>query len=237
MSPFHIAVFFLLQADDGAVPVAHSPTSGFSAVIDMVRNSGPVAIAVLVLLLIASLYSWAVILGKSTVFRRARNQSRRFMRAFRKADRLQEISAVSDQFKPSPLVTVFDEVYDTYRRQTGGFRTTQEHRHPGARGASGIQRIADRSGAASDLAGDHRRSRSVRGSIRHRDGDRGCLPRPGHRRRGHSARGSARSLRSPDHHRRRSAGGHSRRNRLQPVHCFAARVRLPHGRLLPRITE
>ena len=89
MSPFHIAVFLLLQGDDGAAPVAHSPTYGFSAVIDMVRNSGPVAIAVLVLLLIASLYSWAVILGKSTMFRRARNQSRRFMRAFRKADRLQ----------------------------------------------------------------------------------------------------------------------------------------------------
>ena len=88
---------------------------------DMVRNSGPVAIAVLVLLLIASLYSWAVILGKSATFRRARTQSRRFMRAFRKADRLQEIAAVSEQFKPSPLVTVFDEVYDTYRRQTGGF--------------------------------------------------------------------------------------------------------------------
>ena len=35
--------------------------------------------------------------------------------------RLQEIAAVSEQFKPSPLVTVFDEVYDTYRRQTGGF--------------------------------------------------------------------------------------------------------------------
>ena len=65
MSPVHIAAFLLLQADDAAAPVAHSPTSGFSAVIDMVRNSGPVAIAVLVLLLIASLYSWAVILGKS----------------------------------------------------------------------------------------------------------------------------------------------------------------------------
>ena len=43
------------------------------------------------------------------------------MRAFRKANRLQEIAAVSEQFKPSPLVIVFDEVYDTYRRQTGGF--------------------------------------------------------------------------------------------------------------------
>ncbi len=121
MSPVHIAALFILQTDDAAVPVPHSPLSGFSAVIDMVRNSGPVAIAVLVLLLIASLYSWAIILGKSALFRRARSQSRRFMRAFRKADRLQEISAVSDQFKPSPLVTVFDEVYDTYRRQTGGF--------------------------------------------------------------------------------------------------------------------
>ena len=121
MSPFHIAALFILQADDTAAPVPHSPLSGFSAVIDMVRNSGPVAIAVLVLLGIASLYSWAVILGKSSTFRKARTQSRRFMRAFRKADRLQEIAAVSDQFKPSPLVTVFDEVYDTYRRQTGGF--------------------------------------------------------------------------------------------------------------------
>ena len=237
MSPVHIAAFLLLQTDDAAAPVAHSPTSGVSAVFDMVRNSGPVAIAVLVLLLIASLYSWAVILGKSATFRRARTQSRRFMRAFRKADRLQEIAAVSEQFKPSPLVTVFDEVYDTYRRQTGGFRTAQEHRHPGTHGTSRGQRVAYRSGAAPDLAGDDRRSRSIRRPLRHRDGDRGCLPRPGHRRRGHAARGSAWSFRSPDHHRRRPAGRHSRRHRLQPVHRFAARVWLPHGRLLPRIAQ
>ena len=76
---------------------------------------------VLAVLAIGSLYSWAILLSKWSLFRRARTQSRRFARAFRKATRLQEISAVSDQFKPSPLVTVFDEVYDTYRRQTGGF--------------------------------------------------------------------------------------------------------------------
>jgi len=121
MSSFHFAALLLLQTDDTAAPAVHSTTYGFSAIIDMVRNSGPVAIAVLVLLLIGSLYSWAIIIGKSSLFRRARAQSRRFMRAFRKADRLQEVSAVSDQFKPSPLVDVFDEVYDAYRRQTGGF--------------------------------------------------------------------------------------------------------------------
>jgi biopolymer transport protein TolQ len=121
MPPVHLAVFLIFQAEDAAAPVAHPTTYGFSAIIDMVRNSGPVAIAVLVLLLLASLYSWAVILGKSSHFRRARTQSKRFMRAFRKANRLQEIAAVSEQFKPSPLVAIFDEVYDTYRRQTGGF--------------------------------------------------------------------------------------------------------------------
>jgi biopolymer transport protein TolQ len=121
ISPVYIATFLILQTDDAAAPVAHSAGSGASAIIDMVRNSGAVAIAVLGLLLLASLYSWAVILGKSAAFSRARAQSRRFVRAFRKADRLQEIAAVSEQFKPSPLVTIFDEVYDTYKRQTGGF--------------------------------------------------------------------------------------------------------------------
>ena len=39
------------------------------------------------------------------------------MRAFRKAQRLQDIAAVADQFKPSPLVGVFEGGYEEYRRQ------------------------------------------------------------------------------------------------------------------------
>ena len=81
----------------------------------------PIALTVLGLLALASLFSWAIILGKWIGFRRARSQSRAFLRAFRKAARLQEIGAISEQYKPSPLVNVFDEVYETYRRQTGGY--------------------------------------------------------------------------------------------------------------------
>jgi biopolymer transport protein TolQ len=92
-----------------------------SAIVEMLQNSGPIAITVLAVLLVGSLFSWAIILAKWVSFRRARSQSRRFLRSFRKANRLQEIAAVSEQFKPSPLVNVFDEVYETYRRQTGGF--------------------------------------------------------------------------------------------------------------------
>jgi len=102
-------------------PIAPPPVNNGSAIVEMLQNSGPTAITVLVVLLAASLFSWAIIFGKWASFRRARTQSRRFLRSFRKANRLQEIAAVSEQFKPSPLVNVFDEVYETYRRQTGGF--------------------------------------------------------------------------------------------------------------------
>ncbi len=102
-------------------PVAPPPVNNGSAVVEMLHNSGPIAMTVLGVLLVASLFSWAIILGKWASFRRARAQSRRFLRSFRKANRLQEIAAVSEQFKPSPLVNVFDEVYETYRRQTGGY--------------------------------------------------------------------------------------------------------------------
>jgi biopolymer transport protein TolQ len=115
----HLALL-LFQTEDAAPPPASLGHSSGAAIVDMVRNSGPIALAVLVLLLFASIYSWSIILGKWASFKRARVQSGRFVRAFRKADRLQDIAAVADQFKPSPLVPIFEDTYDEYRRQTGG---------------------------------------------------------------------------------------------------------------------
>ena len=116
----HISSLFtliLLQADPSAAAPA---TASSSAIVEMLQNSGATALTVLGLLALSSLFSWAVIFAKLSSFGRARTQSQRFLRAFRKATRLQDIAAVSEQFKPSPLVNVFDEVYETYRRQTGG---------------------------------------------------------------------------------------------------------------------
>ena len=86
-------------------------------IVDMLSNSGPVAKLVLLVLLVFSLISWAIILTKWSLLRRARAQSGRFVRAFRKAQRLQDIATVADQFKPSPLVGVFEGGYEEYRRQ------------------------------------------------------------------------------------------------------------------------
>lgn len=84
---------------------------------NLVLQSGPVAKLVLVILLLASLFSWAIIVSKWSMFRRARVQSARFLRAFRKSGRMQDVAAVAEQFKPSPLVAVLEGAYEELRRQ------------------------------------------------------------------------------------------------------------------------
>jgi biopolymer transport protein TolQ len=86
-------------------------------ILDLVGETGPVAKLVLLILLLFSVISWAIILAKWSLLRRARVQSGRFLRAFRKAQRLTDIAAVADQFKPSPLVAVFEGGFEEYRRQ------------------------------------------------------------------------------------------------------------------------
>ena len=91
-----------------------------SALVEMLHNSGPTALTVLALLLLMSVISWAVMISKWRTFKAADKQNRRFLRAFRKSGRLSEIAAISEQFKPSPLVDVFNEIHDEYQRQSGG---------------------------------------------------------------------------------------------------------------------
>jgi biopolymer transport protein TolQ len=119
MAIFTATFAFFLQADGGAGTGA-PPSQGFGALAALMSNIGPVAIFVLVLLLLASLYSWMVILGKASTFSKATAQSRKFIRAFRKATRLNEIAAMTGDYSASPLAQVFEDVYETYKRQTGG---------------------------------------------------------------------------------------------------------------------
>ena len=109
-----------MQADSGAAPPSAPVAQGASALMDMFNNIGGIALSVLAVLVFASLYSWFVIFGKMGTFGKATNESRKFLRAFRKATRLNEITASAENFKASPLAQVFLEVYETYRRQTGG---------------------------------------------------------------------------------------------------------------------
>ncbi|MGH9578470.1 MAG: protein TolQ [Terriglobales bacterium] len=86
---------------------------------NLIAQSGPVAKTVLVILLLFSVFSWAITISKWGLFRKARVQSARFLKAFRKAPRLQDIAPLASQFQPSPLVVVFEAGFEEYRRQVG----------------------------------------------------------------------------------------------------------------------
>jgi biopolymer transport protein TolQ len=93
-------------------------------IVNLISQSGPVAKGVLLMLLAFSVLSWSIILSKWKAVNRARAQSGRFLRAFRKAKRLQDVAAISEQFRPSPLVAVFDGAFEEIRRQGGVPRNT-----------------------------------------------------------------------------------------------------------------
>jgi biopolymer transport protein TolQ len=64
-----------------------------------------------------SVFSWTVIISKWQAFRGARKSNSRFLRAFRKASGFEAVMVASEQFRPSPLVAVFDFGYEEIERQ------------------------------------------------------------------------------------------------------------------------
>jgi biopolymer transport protein TolQ len=96
-------------------------------IVDLILQTGPVAKVVLLILIASSVLSWAVILTKWRLLQRARGQSGRFIRVFRKAQRLQDVASVAEQFRPSPLVGVFEGAVTEFKRQMG---TTGEVHNP-----------------------------------------------------------------------------------------------------------
>lgn len=86
-------------------------------ILEMVGQGGPLTLAVLAILLIFSVFSWAIIFSKWNGLRAARAADRRFLRAFRKASGLDAVMVASEQFKPAPLVAVFEFGYEEVHRQ------------------------------------------------------------------------------------------------------------------------
>ncbi len=93
---------------------------------EMVQRN-PLEVAVLALLAVFSVFSWTVIFSKWLSLRGARQSNHRFLRAFRKSPGLEAVVVASEQFRPSPLVAVFDFGYEEIERQVKQ-RGTVTHR-------------------------------------------------------------------------------------------------------------
>ena len=77
----------------------------------MITHSGPVVFGVLLLLVLASVASWAVIAYKAYVVRQAQVHSVSFLESFWQSKRLDEIFGESDKYRRSPIAQVFRAGY------------------------------------------------------------------------------------------------------------------------------
>jgi biopolymer transport protein TolQ len=103
------------------IDAALAQTSAFSGGVgQLVAQSGPVAKAVFVLLVVFSLISWAIIIYKGLALHRAYTQSQTFLQVFRKSSKFSEVSSVCPQLKASPLVGVFQAGYLEVNQQVRG---------------------------------------------------------------------------------------------------------------------
>jgi biopolymer transport protein TolQ len=98
-----------------------SPPAAFSGgITELFARSGPVAKAVLVILFIFSLISWAIILYKGMALRQASTRSETFLDVFRKSSKFSEVNSICGQLKSSPLVGVFQAGYMEVNQQVRG---------------------------------------------------------------------------------------------------------------------
>lgn len=94
---------------------------------EMVQHNGPLGMVVLGILVCFSIFSWTVIFSKWQALRVARRSNSRFLRAFRKAGSLEAVMVASEQYRPSPLVVVFDFGYEEIERQVKAKGTVKNH--------------------------------------------------------------------------------------------------------------
>ena len=108
-------------------------------------QTGWVAKIVLVTLIIFSLASWSVILGKWRELGAARKASDRFLKVFRDAARLNEAAATASKHRVSPLAGMFQAGYTELEAQ---IRTVRRDADPGStlklKSLKGIERSLER---------------------------------------------------------------------------------------------
>ena len=78
---------------------------------DFFKQAGPMAKAILALLALMSLGSWAIMIGKLVQLRRADQQSEKFLEAFHRSQRFSEVNAQAGKLRSSPLVGLFQAGY------------------------------------------------------------------------------------------------------------------------------
>ena len=113
------------------------PEAEGNNIVRLFLSAGPTAKAVLIVLAVFSLVSWAIILAKIWSFSRARRASRSFLAHFRKSRKFADVLSVCDRCEASPLVGIFRAGYAELDQQVKAGRGWRRPTSSGARPRSG----------------------------------------------------------------------------------------------------
>ena len=92
------------------------PDTLTGGIVELILSAGPIAKAVLGILAIFSIVSWALIVEKWWQFRRVRRQTLGFLKVFREGRRPGVVSAAAKKLRDSPLA----QLYVAAQEETGG---------------------------------------------------------------------------------------------------------------------
>jgi biopolymer transport protein TolQ len=131
-----------------AVPLAAAGGEGLDY-FEIVRNSGPVGLFVLALLLAASTVCWAIIAKKWLQIRRAQDESVKFLETFWQSKRLDAIYQAAEALGASPISQVFRAGYVELSKVTAQKKeVTDDGMHEELGGIENVERALKRAAAS-----------------------------------------------------------------------------------------
>ena len=89
-----------------------------SSLLDLILRASPVAKFVLLILLLFSIASWAIIFAKARATKTALQQSTQFLESFEKSSRWAELQASSARYSASPLTAIFLAAHRELEKQS-----------------------------------------------------------------------------------------------------------------------
>jgi biopolymer transport protein TolQ len=102
-----------------ALSLIQSTQTQTTSFLELLLRASPVAKGVLILLLVFSIYSWAIIISKWLWLREAERETNSFLGRFQRGGKLSELSQAADPNSRSPLIRVFLSGYDEISNQLG----------------------------------------------------------------------------------------------------------------------
>jgi biopolymer transport protein TolQ len=126
--------------------------SSFSSFWSLVLNSGPLAQAVLLLLVFFSIYSWSIMFKKYRTYSEVSRQSAEFHEIFQERGSLSEIYQECENYPMSPLAGIFKHGYQELKQRVKASKDDAGRKEIVMGSMSGLQRTLNKSAMAEMLA-------------------------------------------------------------------------------------